>query len=477
MKGCKPSKLLSSSLTLGLILGLSYSSVKAIVWGDARLLLLILLGAIAAFTLLKWRIAVIMLVIAICFEGVLFRAFYSSGLVVLFLKGFWALLIYLGILTEFKWKRKPVLFDQQILKPAIVFLVISFIHLFNPNTPNMMVGLVGFGLLWIFFPMYFVGYHTINSKNTLLKFFFILAIASLPVSIMGINQFFRGVGAPITPGFAYDNPASLARGVSGTLYFRPPSTFTFVTQLGSYLLFAIPMLIGLTCIRKAVPWKGIVVGAAVLAFTITVLSGSRAVWVWVIIEIGLIAILLKSVKQKFVSIAVLLLLIGMAYPIMGEVLKDRFPTVPADMESRLRHGLVMMPSIALGQTILGKGAGTATGAARYFSSDIFFPESYWVKIMYEYGIPGLIAFLFILTIIVRRGYVEFKSLKDKDLQWMGIALFVFVTVSAVDVLWYGFDQTPMNMYFWFFSGVLMKLSKLEKESILASHLHGSNRKV
>ena len=83
--------------------------------------------------------------------------------------------------------------------------------------------------------------------------------------------------------------------------------------------------------------------------------------------------------------------------------------------------------------------------------------------MYEFGIPGLISFIAILMMIVRRGASTLMSLKDKDLHWIGNALFVFVVISAVDSFWYGFDQTPMNVYFWLFAGVLMKLSKLDKD--------------
>ena len=266
-----------------------------------------------------------------------------------------------------------------------------------------------------------------------------------------------------TAGFAYDEPAIWGIGMSGTRYFRPPATFTFGTQLGLYLMFALPMLIGSLQVQMSLLRKSVFLIGAILAFAMTILSGSRAMWVWVTLEIIFLIVLIRTPRQKISTVIVILLLFVVSYPLIGQVFRDRVPTVWFDVGSRLRHGFFLMPGIALSQTILGKGAGTATSAARYFTPDVFIPESYWVKIMYEFEIPGLIFFVAILIMIVRRGASTVMRLKDRDLQWIGTALFVFVVISAVDSFWYGFDQTPMNVYFWLFAGVLMKLSELDRD--------------
>ncbi len=468
-------KLKMNLVVLAVILGASYFWLRAIVWGDTFSLLLVLALAVAVFSLIRWQVGVVVLVIAICFEGMLYRAFPSQRLIILFLKGLLVLPIYMGILIQYKWKGKTVFFDRKILVPLLIFFAISFVQLFNPNVSSLMGGLVSLGLLWLFLPLYFVGYHLVDSKRFLLVLLVILAITSISVSLMGIYQFYRGVDVLITPGFAYENPAIWGIGMSGTRYFRPPATFTFGTQLGLYLMFAMPVLIGSLQVQMSLLKKSVFLVGAILAFIMTVLSGSRAMWVWVTLEIVFLVALVRTPRQKISTVVIILLLFVVSYPLIGQVFRDRVPTIWFDIGSRLRHGFFLMPGIALSQTILGKGAGTATSAARYFTPNIFTPESYWVKIMYEFGIPGLISFVVILMMIVRRGASTLMSLKDRDLQWVGTALFVFVVISAVDSFWYGFDQTPMNVYFWLFAGILMKLSELDKDLSYKRDKEGEKR--
>ena len=175
-------------VALVVILGVSYFWLRAIVWGDTFSLLLVLSLAVAVFSLIKWQVGVVFLAIAICFEGVLYRAFPSQRLIILFLKGLLVLPIYMGMLIQYKWKGKTVLFDRKILVPIVIFFAISFAQLFNPNVTSLMGGLVSFGLLWLFLPLYFVGYHLVNSKKFLSALLLILAATSITISLMGIYQ-------------------------------------------------------------------------------------------------------------------------------------------------------------------------------------------------------------------------------------------------------------------------------------------------
>ena len=75
-----------TSVAMALILGTTYFWLRAIVWGDTFSLLLILTLGVVVFSLIRWQVGVVSLVVAICFEGMLYRAFPPQRLIILFLK-------------------------------------------------------------------------------------------------------------------------------------------------------------------------------------------------------------------------------------------------------------------------------------------------------------------------------------------------------------------------------------------------------
>jgi hypothetical protein len=124
---------------------------------------------------------------------------------------------------------------------------------------------------------------------------------------------------------------------------------------------------------------------------------------------------------------------------------------------------------AIAAAPLGMGTGTNTGAARYALADpdaFIGIENYYAKAAYELGIPGLlvIAGLF-LTII----FISLKArgkMLTPNLRCGANALLAFlVAIFLISFKGWQIDLDPVNVYYWLFAGILLKLPILE-ESLL-----------
>jgi len=110
----------------------------------------------------------------------------------------------------------------------------------------------------------------------------------------------------------------------------------------------------------------------------------------------------------------------------------------------------------------GEGTGTNTGAARYVvphPESFFGVENYFSKTVMELGFPGLLILAGLFGIIVASG---FKGLRAIDLGPQHSLLAALVAYLVLTLI-YNFkglalDLDPMNVFFWLFSGILLRLT-------------------
>jgi cell division protein FtsW (lipid II flippase) len=114
---------------------------------------------------------------------------------------------------------------------------------------------------------------------------------------------------------------------------------------------------------------------------------------------------------------------------------------------------------------LGAGLGRATNAARTFGSDALI-ETYYPKVLFEIGWPGLIAFLLLVTSLTVITFKVYRSVKEQNLRSYGASFWVFVLVISYNTYWYPLDTDPVSVYYWFFAGVILRLPEIEKQEKL-----------
>jgi O-antigen ligase len=121
---------------------------------------------------------------------------------------------------------------------------------------------------------------------------------------------------------------------------------------------------------------------------------------------------------------------------------------------------------AIEKAPLGMGTGTNTGAARYAVSDpsVFIGiENYYAKAAVELGIPGLLVVVGLFVVVIVAGLKAHRSIVDPIYRCCSNALLAFAIVIFLNSFkgWL-IDLDPLNIYYWLFAGILLKLSVLEQ---------------
>lgn len=451
-------------------LGLTvYAALKFIVAGEQGTVLYAAIAVAGVIAALHWRFMTLFLLVAICFEGTLLRAYWAQATTVLLAKAMVAAGLYAGFFLEVTRRGIMPFRRLPFLVPALLMLAITLVQTVNPSIPSPAVPVIGFGLFWCFVPMYLVAYYLADSRRAVIRLLLFLAVCSFPVTISGIRQYmlgpdaFTALDAEVLNDFAF----WWIGGESGTRYFRPPATFTFTLGFGLYLLCVLPIFLGLLGAGLGA-WRSVVVFAAAGLVTVgMMLNGARSFYVLTGLELVVLFLALRSGRERGAFLVGGILLLAGVYPFAWDMFLDRAATIPSNIGLRFTYIFETGPQIALSSSIIGHGAGTATAAARRFSSDVVFPETYWLKIMWEYGLLGTMVFLTMVAVMFWHSLRAQRAIRDVHLRRVGAGLFAAVAGGVLNVFVAGPDFTPMNVYFWFFAGLLQRLPELGEEGAAA----------
>jgi hypothetical protein len=145
--------------------------------------------------------------------------------------------------------------------------------------------------------------------------------------------------------------------------------------------------------------------------------------------------------------------IGDLYDVVSELFVDYLIRVPF---GELQE--------ALSATWWGLGTGTNTGPARFVFPDAtrVVLENYFAKTIVELGLIGLLLMVLLLGSLLAHGIRAARRLKHPTLIAYGDALVGLLVLSCVNC-WKGsyLDLDPLNVYFWLFAGILLRLPALE----------------
>jgi hypothetical protein len=111
------------------------------------------------------------------------------------------------------------------------------------------------------------------------------------------------------------------------------------------------------------------------------------------------------------------------------------------------------------------GTGTDTGAARYALGDpnaLVGIENFYAKAAYELGVPGLLVVAGLFTAIIIAGVRARAGMKSPVLRcWASTLVTFFVVILLNSFKGWLVDLDPVNVYFWVFCGMLLKLPILQ----------------
>jgi hypothetical protein len=113
---------------------------------------------------------------------------------------------------------------------------------------------------------------------------------------------------------------------------------------------------------------------------------------------------------------------------------------------------------------LGNGLGTATNAGRRFGKTHLI-ETFYANVLYEIGPFGLLALLGVVSILVFFAFKAYRSLKTPALSRLGMGILLFLVLISYNTYYYPLNVDPVNVYYWFMAGVLLKLPEIEPKIV------------
>ena len=244
---------------------------------------------VAVMTLRNWRTGFYLFFVWMLFED-LFRKYMGNGLALFFGKDVLVVLVYFSLFADIRRGREKR-FQPPFLFCLSLFFMLGALQVFNPNSPHILYGLLGFKTYFFYIPFMFVGYALIRGDEDLRKFLVMNAALSGLIASLGIAQAILGN--------SFLNPAKLApeledlgnleksTPLSHQLFSLPDSVFVSSGRFDFFLILAFILALGTGGYFLLANLRGRkivfpVIGIIAIA---TVLSGSRSTFLFVLFSV------------------------------------------------------------------------------------------------------------------------------------------------------------------------------------------------
>ena len=446
-----------------------------------------LFGAACVYCLVfrNWKWGILGLLAYLPFSGIPALLLYPApGIVVLLKDLLFVIPAYLAFVLGAAPKRRGRSFFFPGAPVALIcaLAVVVCLGLLNPSLLSPMVGLIGVKV-WLFYvPLYFLGYHLVESKASLVRLLrTILWVGMLSVLIglletvllyTGHSDAVYGALGPAAQAATQEFAGFVVGG--GQTLVRIPGTFTFVTQYWAFLfgMLAIGFSVWAASERQGERLRGIYPVFVAMITVAALTSGARAAMVMVPAFYLLVMAVGLGWRSSLRSVLLIAGAIAVVITLLGTTARDLFRFVGAVVAvySGTEGGIAQETvRVFASSWLMGLGTGMSTGPARYAfaggdpTGSLASFEGYYTKTIAELGILGIVVVVALLSRILFLGYRAFRQLRDGVLRVVGGCLFVYMILEVLSLVKgaAALDLDPSNIYFWLFGGVLMKLPSLE----------------
>ncbi len=395
-----------------------------------------------------------------CIEGLIINITYPSTLAYV-IKDVIIALIYLGLITENPGTSGSL---AKIRGSLFVFGAVTIFFLLMPTRVSLLSAAVALKQRLFYIPLMYVGYWFVRDERDLYRLVWWMAWTAIPTSLFGIYLYFAGPQALLAMGASYSAIFYSTAGASGINFWRVPGTFT---SPGSFALYLMVQAIAITGLLFTRGVKGrdrlFGISALIIVLGAMLVSGSRTPLLLYVMCVGIALVYLGRLTRVGTAAVGLYSALTIGFSYFGAGVRDRVGSIMSyENVQRFQDtyfGQMFLPHLLVDP--MGLGLGVATIGARHFTewNNVMLVESYFAIISYEMGVIGFLAWswvvvkLSLLILVSRRAVVTapFRPL------WAMLALLLLLIISLMTVNT-TIDSAPGNMYFWFFVGVIVRLS-------------------
>ena len=435
-----------------------------------------------------WRGGVFVFFVLVVFEGALRKWVLPGAQAQLYLfKDVVLLCAYFGFLLSARR-------DQLALPgatPIKIVLALSFafgcIEVLNPNSPSLLVGLMGLKAYFLYAPLAFVLPYAFKSRNGFLQVVRAYIILAIPVAALGIVQIASGRDSIINTYVSRteEGPA-LAYFGSEDAFVRTSGTFSYISGYTSFLSFIALLAIGYNMGRG---WRLKSDIGPILALILVVgamfTTGSRTP-VFILLA-GFPIIVLLGIKRGVLAprqalrLSIFVPIIAIAALSLSPAAVNAFmerASSGGDFSYTLERILpIAQPLAALTDApIFGMGIGVTHGSALTIMSaewpwwlqDLIF-EDEMARVIVEVGVIGFLLTYTLRVLIVRFALRCTLSYKDPFYRALGIALMIHLATGLVLPI---VNNVTAGAYYWGALGLVFAMRRLEKSLICGDRYSG-----
>ena len=382
-------------------------------------------------------------------------------------------LIPLYLLILKKINKLEVVLPQELKGIFFLFVVIVFLQSINPFNPLPITArLIGIKVWLFYLPFIYIGYNLFEKSSDLLKFCRIFSIITIFPCSLSIIQYFFSIfaGYEVTMNFFYaadvaaastQNYAQFNLTPSLTI-LRTPSTFTFPTQFGNYLLCSLIPVVTSVYSSQNFKEKNFYRIILILLLFASVTSGVRGMYLFIPIFFILFFFQRKNL--------IFLFLFSSLFFVIFFNFSNNFSFIAEYIYDLSIHYMVFfIEGFGINEIkdITGHGVGTSTGAVRYVIDQSIIQdggvnESYYAKIFYELGLFGLCVLIIFYIQIYRQFSKCSKIYMNSDISAFvhsSKALLLIILVAGIKG--YYINLFPIDFLFYLLLGIIIKLNFLD----------------
>jgi hypothetical protein len=435
----------------------------------------------ALLALRYWQSALFAVFVLLVFEGALRKwVFPWAQAQVYLVKDGILLAAYLGFILESR-KKLPSPRGVDLIKIVLwIAFVLGCIEVLNPNSPSILVGLVGLKTYFLYAPVAFILPYAIKSREHLFVLIRRYIIMAIPVAILGFVQIIAGPGSSLNTYVSHseDSQAVVSYFGQDVDLVRTSGTFSYISGYTAFLSFIGFLAIGYNMARG---WRlkenitPIVALALVIGAMFT--TGSRAP-VYALLATSPV-ILWLAVTSRILSsriamrLCVLIPVIAIVALSVSPRATEAFMARAGEADSSYTLTRVFSP---LYQTIgaisdappLGMGIGTTHPSALTIMG-VEFPwwlhdlltEDEMARVTVELGVIGLILIYFLRFRIAVFALRCVKRFRDPGYRALGIVLTINLALGIIAPIML---NVTAGLYYWGSLGLVLTMYRLDQSA-------------
>jgi len=433
---------------------------------------------------MNWRRLFPIIFLFTCVDGFIGNWLYPAKLPFLY-KDIFILIVYAFFsLQEYgqQWLpkfKKSIGFN--IWHLAILLMLLGGFQIFNPGVPRIEVGILGFKVMFFYWPLAILAYAYVDSFERLRGLIKKIVYFSIPICLFGLYQFWRGPDYMVkTFGRGFERAIIMASiGGRERTFLRVFGTFASTGQFSCFLTINAMFIFALLFTAKNIFERRLLNGCALLNFITLLATGSRGSLAVVLITGFVFLVLCRRFWRRIVFAFVLATSLYLGFSYLGRAVVLRFETLKDREMVKLRtigitratfldylerypfgHGLGTGTTAS--RHLLGKGRGGWQVKGRGLGWQLI--ENYPAKLQYEMGILGVIIFYLLLINLTIRWIKYWVKLIDPTIFIFSAALsssfLIIFWTSLISVI----DTPPFGIFLWAGVGMVAKLATLQSNA-------------